>query len=402
LSERRQGISPARRAAFDILCRVEAGRAHSDDALRSGLAAELAQRDRNLATEIVYGTLRRRAQLDHVLLGSSSRPWEGVDAAVRTALRMALYQMWRMDRVPDHAVVSDAVDLVRTSASPGAGSFANAVLRALGRTRPWARPGFDESLPPAVRASLPDWLWRRWEARYGAGMATLFACSLNEAPASAALEEGSPFEAMDEASRLIPRLAEVRRGAAVWDACAAPGGKSMILRGMVGDEGLAVASDASLRRTRLLRERLEACGVEMPVLVADARRQPPFRRRFDAVLVDAPCSGTGTLRRNPEIKWRLFEDRLVKHHETQAAILSSVSEAVAPGGGLLYSTCSTEPEENEMVVDRFLGLHHEFRLCAVEARGEAGSWTDVRGFLRTFPSVRLWDGFFAALLRRRA
>jgi 16S rRNA (cytosine967-C5)-methyltransferase len=205
---------------------------------------------------------------------------------------------------------------------------------------------------------------------------------------------------MDEASRLIPRLAGVFPGAAVWDACAAPGGKAMILRGLVGAAGLVVASDASLRRARLMRERMIDCRPEIPVCLADARKTPPFSRCFDAVLVDAPCSGTGTLRRNPEIKWRLSEHRLLEHHRTQLDILTAASQAVLPGGVLLYSTCSTEPEENESVIDRFLGLFPGFRLAAAIAPAETGFRTDGRGFLRTFPAERSWDGFFAARMLR--
>ncbi len=425
--------SPARRAAFEVLSRVEIHNGYSDNALRIASVESLQQRDRNLVTSIVYGTLRWRSQLDWILAAASSRPWEEVEAEVKVVLRMSLLQMWRLDRVPDYAVVSDAVDLIRSRGMHRAAGFANAVLRAAARRRWWTDPGFEESLPAACRACLPEWLWNRWVRRYGEQVAMRFALSLNEPPRAAfripagspapaippdaipsevvpgayfASEELSPdLQVMDEASQLIPYLPGVEPGWMVWDACAAPGGKSSIFLELVGDTGSVVSSDARVDRARFMRDVLNAArrggkGKER-ILVADARR-PPFRKKFDAVLADAPCSGLGTLRRNPEIKWRLSEDRLPKYQALQLEILRSVSTAVAPGGRLLYSTCSTEPEENEQVVAQFLASNPGFVQLAPATPPGARPFVDESGFLRTFPGTRLWDGFFAALFARRA
>ena len=425
--------SPARRAAFEVLSRVELHNEHSDDALRIASVEALQQRDRNLVTNIVYGALRWRSQLDWVLAVASARPWQGVEEEVKVVLRMSLHQMWRLDRVPDYAVVSDAVDLIRSRKLHRAAGFANAVLRNAGRRRWWADADFEKSMPAACRACLPEWLWDRWAGRYGEEAAMRFALSLNEPPRAAfripagsraqtvlpdampsevvpgacfpAGESSPDLQVMDEASQLIPYLLGVETGWGVWDACAAPGGKSSILLELVGESGGVFSSDASVARVEFMKTTLsEALPGGKPherIMVADARR-PPFRRPFDAVLVDAPCSGLGTLRRNPEIKWRMPEERLLKYQELQLEILNSASAAVAPGGRLLYSTCSTEPEENEQVVSRFLTSRPGFVLVTPTAPRGVEAFVDGSGFVRTFPGTRAWDGFFAALFAKRA
>ena len=209
---------------------------------------------------------------------------------------------------------------------------------------------------------------------------------------------------MDEASQLIPYLLGVEPGWRVWDACAAPGGKSCILLELVGEGGYVFSSDTSVDRVqfmkRLLRTARPDSAGDDRIVVADARR-PPFRRPFDAVLVDAPCSGLGTLRRNPEIRWRMSEERLLKYRALQLEILASVSASVAPGGRLLYSTCSTEPEENEQVVSGFLASSPAFTLTVPTSPPNVGAFVDGKGLMRTFPGTRPWDGFFAALFERR-
>jgi 16S rRNA (cytosine967-C5)-methyltransferase len=211
------------------------------------------------------------------------------------------------------------------------------------------------------------------------------------------------LEAQDEASQLIPHLLGSIAGWRVWDVCAAPGGKAAILSSMCGTEGSLIATDIHLARARRLRGVLERTGGSgFDVLVADGRHSPPFRKKFDAVFADVPCSGLGTLRRNPEIKWRFNPDQLGSLQSTQEQILASAAEAVRPGGLLTYSTCSTEPEENEQVVYGFLSRRREFRLRRPSSPPGIESWLDSDGLLRTFPGVRLWDGFFAALLEREA
>ncbi len=426
-------IASARRVTFEALLQIETGEAHSDDLLHSEKVCRLEQRDRNLTTELLYGILRWRNRLDYVLSAASSRPWEGIDVIVRSALRIGLYQIWHMDRVPDYAAVSDAVEIARSRGPRGSAGFVNAILRTLCRERPWLTGEFEAQLPGWVRVSLPEWLWARWSERYGEKTAAEYALSLNqpsrttfrwllpdpqgpkpgwvasEIVPGAFVADGRAADLptdllfMDEASQLVPYLMGAEDGWKVWDACAAPGGKSAILRELVAPGGKVTSSDSSIRRTLILKRQLGKAGAPASMLVvADAGGQPPFRVQFDGVLVDAPCSGLGTLRRNPEIKWRFREDRLAALHDRQLEILNATCEAVMPGGRLLYATCSTEPEENEMVVAEFLEQHPDFSRSRPDISAGAGQWVDANGFFRTFPTVRVWDGFFAALLMRHA
>jgi 16S rRNA (cytosine967-C5)-methyltransferase len=427
-------ISPARKLSYKLLCRIDSGSSFSDDALNSEVMERLEGRDRNLTTEIVYGSLRWQGALDHILAGVSARPWQTVEPEARTLLRMSVYQMWQMDRIPDHALVNDGVELAKRELGKGIDKYVNGILRKLVRTRPWTEDGFWLKAPRWARASLPQWLWDRWAGRYGETAAMEFALSLNRPPlpafrstagrpeslsAEAVLSDLVPgaairtsdiseqdrrFGYQDEASQLVPYLlGSPARGSRVWDACAAPGGKTAVLCGLYGETGQVVASDVSRTRMARLRHLFENEEVSVPAMVvADASKTPPFRCRFDAVLADVPCSGLGTLRRNPEIKWRFRPEDFGALQKTQGEILAAVAGAVRIGGYLLYSTCSTEPEENEDVIKSFLSAHSEFRLeTPVEPHG-VDNWISHDGMLRTFPGSRLWDGFFAALMLRRS
>jgi 16S rRNA (cytosine967-C5)-methyltransferase len=209
------------------------------------------------------------------------------------------------------------------------------------------------------------------------------------------------FEYQDEASQLIPHLLGPVTGWKIWDACAAPGGKYAILRRKCGEDGHVIASDLRKERIlQLMRFVEKGGGAKAQVLVADARESAPFRARFDAVLVDVPCSGLGTLRRNPEIKWHLRPEKLASLQKTQKRILQSVADSVREGGYLLYSTCSTEPEENEQIVESFLDVNPAFSLDRPQHPRGIERWISPDRMVRTFPGSRLWDGFFAALLRR--
>lgn len=212
----------------------------------------------------------------------------------------------------------------------------------------------------------------------------------------------STFRIQDEASQLIPQMVGDVSGWRIWDACAAPGGKTSILSERCGNSGFLVASDLSWERTKRLARRFaqDASLRNSRILVADAARTPPFRTLFDLVVADVPCSGLGTLRRNPEIKWRYTPDRFPAQQRTQVSILAASADAVRIGGRLLYCTCSTEPEENETVLDTFLASHSNFRVKKPELPHALEPWIDGRGLLRTFPSTRPWDGFFGAIMFR--
>jgi 16S rRNA (cytosine967-C5)-methyltransferase len=426
-------IAPARLAAYELLHRIELKQEHSDDALNSEVVGHLEPRDRNLVTEIVYGTLRWRGWLDYILEGVIARDWEAVEHNARILLRLSLYQMSRMNRIPDHALIHDAVELAKLHLHRRGSGFVNGVLRNLGRQRPWLARDFHRDCPMCVRVSLPAWLWDRWEQRFGTDRACEYAISLNRQPQAAfRVREACKLERVrsdaqasdlvpgayllgdgkqcndtqgvhfqDEASQLIPHLLGGIDGARIWDACAAPGGKSAILMERCGPSGWLISSDLDQLRTLRMREVLTDClGSRADVLVADARAPIPFRESFDAVLADVPCSGLGTLRRNPDIKWRIQPEWLAALGQKQGQLLDAMAGAVRKGGRLLYSTCATEPEENEQVVERFLHSHPEFCLEKPTFPPGVETWLDSEGRFRSYPSARLWDGFFAALMRR--
>jgi 16S rRNA (cytosine967-C5)-methyltransferase len=428
-------ISPARSVSFRLLNHIESRCLYSDDALHSEDMAPLDVRDRHLTTEIVYGTLRWQATLDYVLASLSSRPWKQVSQGARNLLRMSLYQMWKMDRVPDYALVNDAVELAKHESGKGIGGYVNGILRRLTRTRPWNDSDFLRNAPMWARVSLPEWLWDRWSKRFGEEVAESFALSLNQRPQTAGRlsvplgkvllpfemvpsdlvpgayirtgeereGESELFQVQDEASQLIPHLlGPDLQGWRVWDACAAPGGKTAILSGLSGASGHVISSDLNWDRMLRWIQLEKKSGAPMTNrIIADARRPSPFLCRFDAVLADAPCSGLGTLRRNPEKKWHFKPEELAAIQKKQTEMLHCVSECIRVGGRLLYCTCSTEPEENEQVVESFLSTRADFAIDVPAHPPGIEKWIGQDGMVRTFPSTHLWDGFFAALLVRK-
>ena len=431
-------ISPARNLAFRLLERIETRSLNSDAAVNDPEMERLDERDRRLAAEIIYGALRRRATLDWLLAERSSRPWKEIARSAKIILRMGLYQLWMLDRIPDHALVNDAVEIAKSELGIGVSRYVNGILRGLARMRPWNEKDWLCKAPEYAQLSLPQWLWARWRKRFGRVAAKEYAMSLLAPPRAAfrigagiykISESDSPFLEQsdivpgaffaaeethasglppgacfqDEASQLIPWLAgPLNHGVRIWDACAAPGGKSAVFSAMQCDDMFLVSSDINPNRAKHLRSILRgAAGASVPdpaVLAVDARFAPPFRSSFDLACADVPCSGLGTIRRNPEIKWRISPENLNGFHETQLQILTNVSKTVRPGGRLLYSTCSTEPEENERVIEDFLEMHPDFRLQAPTYPAGIERWTGNDLMVRTFPTRRLWDGFFAALL----
>src|SRR5215472_5634200 len=318
--------SPARIAAFEILLKVEAGGYASDLLLTR--AAALDSRDAGLASEIVFGVLRYRAQLDFLIEHYSGRR-QKLDREVRTALRMGIYQLRHLERVPAHAAVGESVELVKRARKTSAAGLVNAVLRKVTR-EPILWPSRE------IELSCPEWLLARWARHYG-GEAAI-------AIAQAALLEPETYtrggRIQDIGAQSIVPLLRLEPGNTFLDLCAAPGNKTAQALETSID---AVAADLHFHRA----VHLKSLGV--PVLVLDGTQPLPFARRFDRILVDAPCSGTGTLARNPEIKWRLRPEDLDDLARRQTALLTNARAALASGGLLAYSTCSLEPEENEEI-----------------------------------------------------
>jgi len=355
-----QSVSPARIVAFEILLAVERGGYASD--LLVARAALLDSRDAGLASEIVFGVLRYQAQLDYLIQHYSGKPAARMDQPVRMALRMAIYQIRYLDRVPPHAAVSESVELIKRARKRSAAGLANAVLRKVDRA-PIAWPD------RAVELSHPAWLFERWTEQFGAETAAAIARANLRAPET--YVQPATGRIQDIGSQSIVPLLRLVPGQAFLDLCAAPGNKTAqaLTYGV-----RAIACDIHLRR---LAE-LKPLGVDLVVL--DGTRPLPFNRRFDRILVDAPCSGTGTLARNPEIKWRLREANLTQLHAGQVALLEQARRALAPSGLLVYSTCSLEREENEDVV------------ATVPA-------PLVVETMRRLPGVDAGDGFFAAVIK---
>ena len=319
--------SSARIAAFDILRQVEAG-GYASDLLLARTAA-LDSRDAGLASAIVFGVLRYHAQLEW-FIGYYSGRSQKLDPEVSIALRMGIYQLRYLERIPPHAAVAASVELVKRARKRSAAGFVNAVLRKVDRT-PVEWPSRE------VELSCPEWLLARWERHYGAETAAGIA--------RAALQEPEKYmrggRIQDIGSQSIVPLLGLAPGQRFLDLCAAPGNKTA----QALESGVrAVACDLHHRRLAPMK------SLTPNLVVLDATQPLPFALRFDRILLDVPCSGTGTLGRNPEIKWRLTPADLDDLHRRQAALLANARAALAPGGLLVYSTCSLEPEENEAVV----------------------------------------------------
>ncbi len=332
----------ARSFAFDVLDAVEHG-GFADDLLR---ARSLEPQEANLANELVFGVLRHRGQLDYLISHYSGKTGK-LDKEVRNALRLGIYQIRYLDRVPPHAAVSTSVDLVKRARKASAVGFVNAVLRKVNRD-PVPYPN------DAVSLAMPEWLLAKWESQFGAAAAQAAALYfLNKPPAHVRGERQ-----MDIGAQQIVPLLRLEAHHRFLDVCAAPGNKTL----QAAECGaVPVACDRS-------RKRLAAIPVTRRVQL-DASQPLPFRPVFDRILVDAPCSGTGTLGRNPEIKWRVTPEEFARQAERQLQILRSALDVLAPGGRLVYATCSLEREENEEVVSQFAGRVQEqgYRLPGREA-----------------------------------
>jgi 16S rRNA (cytosine967-C5)-methyltransferase len=440
-------ISPARVAAFDILLRVEREDSYASDLLHSSRYAELSTADHGLATELIMGVLRWRSLLDKHIAERSSQKISRLDAEVLTALRLAAYQLMFLDRVPERAAVHESVELVKRARKRSAVPFANAVLRkfsGVGRDHDGASANAKTPPQLAESSAHPTWLVERWILEFGFEVAKRV-CTYDQRIPETAISISDPKIAdelrnhniqlspghllasayrvvagdltgtrlfrdgrvmiQDEGSQLVSLL--VGEGSRILDCCAAPGGKTRTLAGRNPNASI-IATDLHPHRAHILRRLVVASNVH--VVAADARALP-ITGLFDRVLADVPCSGTGTLARNPEIKWRLKLDDLADLQARQMAILQSAMQRVSSGGRLVYSTCSLEKEENSDVMKKAMSLDHSFRVldCRRElerlrAQGEL-RWEDIDlltsgPYLRTIPGVHPCDGFFAAILER--
>jgi 16S rRNA (cytosine967-C5)-methyltransferase len=447
-------VSPARAAAFDILLRVECESSYASDLLHSSAHQHLSASDHALATELVMGVLRWQSLLDADIATASSQPLSKLDTEILIALRLALYQFVYLDRVPQRAALHESVELVKRARKRSAASFVNAVLRKLSSTPRYVEiSATDEiaSFETLARAlAHPPWLVERWACAYGLDTAYQI-CKHDQSVPTTAIRLRTPtaedelkqegitlssgglltsarrvttgditktpvfrsgqIAIQDEASQLIAAL--VGHGTHILDCCAAPGGKTLAIADH-NPESTITAVELHAHRARLLQSRLHQnlsdSSPRIEIVTADVQHLSVIRL-FDRVLADVPCSGTGTIGRNPEIKWRLTPEDLVQLPQRQSAILRSALAQVAPGGRLIYSTCSLEKEENEDVVEKAISENSSFRV--IDCRSELArlqtnkelTWSDpeslTRGpYLRTIQGVHPCDGFFAAILER--
>ena len=334
-------ISPARDTAFSVLERVHGG-GYASDGLRRE-TRQLDPRDAALAESIVFGCLRYQSQLDFLIDHFSGRPQPKLDQEVRIALRMGIYQLRYLDRVPAHAAVTESVELVKRAQKRSAAPFVNAVLRKVNR-RPVTWPD------RATELSIPMWMLERWEQRFGVEAARNVALAALEEPA-ADINPQTGRQQDIGAQSIVPLLA-IELGMTVLDLCAAPGNKTAQA---LAAGGRVIASDRIQRRIRDV-------PADAARVVLDATESLPFSAKFDRILIDAPCSGTGTLAHNPEIKWRLKLQDLPAFQLRQRKMLQRGLEYLKPGGRLVYSTCSLEHEENEQVTAGFPIVQTHLRL----------------------------------------
>jgi len=446
--------------AYQVLRRVEAEGAYASDVLYEALDVDMKSADAALATEITLGVLRWRRLLDFLLDRHLKKTVEQLDLVVALVLRIGLYQLRFLERIPARAAVNESVELVKLAHKASAAPLVNAVLRkAASEVESPLEPFLPTHLSRAdqlgILHSHPTWMVERWISLWGEArtIQTMtannarprlscvlhnpdFAADVSSELARAGMRSepgrllknafavtgGSPsrtdvfraglFSIQDEASQAVPLLLGVEPGDRVLDLCAAPGGKTPVLARAAGSTGFVVAADRHAHRLKAMRaqfNRVRLTGVHLVEL--NAEQFLPFRESFDRILVDAPCSGTGTLARHPEIRWRLRPQQLAEFHQLQVRLFGNATTHLKPGGEIVYSTCSMEPEENEEVVAEVLGSRPAIRRLGVRMpaerlrphlrdRSQAEGLFAGDGYFRTSPAAEHTDGFFAATLER--
>jgi len=443
---RQPSVSPARRLAFDILERVQTEEAYASTLLAA--PSKLTQVDHALAQELVLGILRWQQRLDFYIEHLSGRSIKKIDLPVLLALRLGLYQLRYLSRIPPSAAVNESVNLVKVARKTSAAAFTNAILRRAWKNFPEdAIANIADPLARlAVELSHPRWLIEKWLEEFGEATAKELAQANNQTPpvafrintlkadieetlkaideagvsyrhselaADAYVVTGGNAAALgrfaesgliylqDEASQLVAPLLAATLDSRILDLCAAPGSKTTHLAALTNNQAQILACDLHTHRLAILQancERLGVTSVRTFALDATGDIEPLAGKSFDRILIDAPCTGTGTLRRHPEIKWRLRETDPERLADIQAKLLENGAKLLGVGGRLVYSTCSLERQENEAVIARFLEHHSEFQIALPAA---PASCITSDGFARTFPHLHNSDGFFAAVLERR-
>jgi 16S rRNA (cytosine967-C5)-methyltransferase len=446
----------ARKVAFETLNTLDESQRTLDSILEEvpGEDTSVSRRDRALFQTLVFGVLRWKARLDFVIAHFSSTRFDKIDSRVLNILRLALFQIVYLDRVPDSAAVNTAVDLAKTSVAPWVVGYVNAVLRKAAREyQTLTFPGIEKNaiVATAVAKSFPEWIIRRWIKRYGLDDTTALCDALNTIPPISVrtntLKTSSPeliraltdeadqikpmsyapdgitfvhpatsiaglrafkegwFQVQDEAAQLVSILLDPQPGETVLDACAGLGGKTGHIAQLMKNEGAIVALDIKKSKLLRLETEMQRLGISIVKTVCrniEAQNLPRELKRFDRILLDAPCSGLGIMRRNPDIKWRTSKKNLLKFKNKQLALLKKLSMLVKPSGFLVYAVCSPEPEENETVVNEFLKKNTEF-VINKQFEGFSDKMVSVmapNGFVKTFPHLNQMDGFAFVRLQK--
>lgn len=448
----------AREGAFLVVYAVEEEEAYANIALRKVLQkGDFSPLDRSFLTELSYGTIRRRNTLDWVLRQYVSRPLEKVSPKIRNILRLGVYQLLYMDKVPPSAAVNETVNLARRHGHPGTVKFVNGVLRNIARgLSRLSFPTLEENSVQhiALHYSHPEWMVQQWLERFGIEE-TISLCTANNKGAQnsvrvntlkvsvdhlcqqlaregartrgscyapeglilenfAALDELAAFRQglifpQDEAAMLVAHVVAPEAGSLIVDGCAAPGGKTTHLAQLTGGQGRILAYDIHQHKLELIRENCHRLGIDnVEVRLGDARELGKnLRGQVDFLLLDVPCSGTGVLRRHPDARWRKSIEQIQQLQRLQQEILAGAADCVAPGGVIVYSTCSINPEENQMVVESFLEKHKEYRredimpyLPFTPQRPE-DRWNAQNGYMQMFPHIHGTDGFFMCRMRKQ-
>ncbi len=441
-------VSPARALAFRILLQVLKESAYASELLHSQSANSLQEKDLALATELVYGVLRQQSLIDWNLSHHCNSPLEKLDSEVILALRLGAYQILFLNRVPVRAAIYESVELVKAARLKSAAGLVNAVLRRIGKedtTTEVNKLPSDSVSGMSIRYSHPEWLVKRWLARYGSER-TIQILRHNNHPPCVVFRINSPnlsgntllhelarrgvsirhhqlseeilevvegnitqtdlfgdhsIFIQDAASQVIVRLLELQPGDQCLDLCSGQGGKASQIALLLGEQFPVIATDLYWHRLRVSRQLHAAHWHNLTLVAADGTKPLPFKRKFDKILLDAPCSGTGTLQRHPEIRWRLRPSRLQELQALQTALLENAVLHLKPGGTIVYSTCSLEEEENEFVVEGFLRAHPGVCLDLPRAANLRLLFNEKK-YLHLFPPDFQCDGFFAALLRNQS
>ena len=446
----------ARKVALETLNTLDQGRRTLDNILE-GIPADntsTSKRDRALFQTLVFGVLRWRGRLDFIITHFSSTRFDKIDPRVLNILRLALFQIIYLDRVPDSAAVNTAVELAKACVAPWVVGFVNAVLRkAVCDYQNLSFPVVEKNAiaATAVNKSFPEWIVRRWINRYGPDDTATLCDALNTIPtitvrtntlktsprelAKVLANEAdqikptiySPdgitfvnpatsipmlggfkdgwFQVQDEAAQLVSILLNPQPGETILDACAGLGGKTGHIAQLMKNEGTVVAIDINEEKLLRLKSEMQRLGIEIVKTMCQNLTDGDLQsrlQRFDRILLDAPCSGIGVIRRNPDIKWCTSKKNLIKFKNRQSALLENLSQLVSTSGVLVYAVCSPEPEENEAVVNDFLKKHTEF-VIDKHIEGLPDKMVSImtsNGFFKMFPHLSQMDGFSFVRLQR--